>query len=190
MRKTLFVLLVLLGGLFVNSVADDTEILGVTFPGKKVIAGKTLQLNGVAYKKVIVIKVYAGGLYLENPTKDPDEIIESEQVKHFHIQYLTSKATAKKLRNGFVKLIEKHNTQEMVDAHKKDIEKFAAWFDKDMVPGQTSKTTYVPGKGLTFEYMGEVKGTIPGNEFAQMYYRYTFGETAKKKMKNGYLGLK
>ncbi|MFH1415470.1 MAG: chalcone isomerase family protein, partial [Elusimicrobiota bacterium] len=97
--------------------------------------------------------------------------------------------TAKKLSEGFIELIEEHNTPELVEAHKEDIKKFASWFDKDMVPGETSKTTYVPGEGLTFEYMGEIKGTIPGNEFAKMYYRYTFGENANNKMKNGYLGI-
>ncbi len=60
--------------------------------------------------------------------------------------------------------------------------------DKDMAPGKTSVTTYVPGVGLTIEYQGEVKGTIPGKEYAQMYYRYIFGEKADKKMKKGYLG--
>lgn len=169
--------------------AGEREILGVKFPEEKVVQGKALKLNGVAYKKVLFIKVYAGGFYLENPTKDPKEIIESEQVKYFHLHYLTKQATAKKLQEGFIELMEKCNPPELVEAHRADIEKHASWFDKDMEPGKTSTTTYVPGKGLIVEYQGEVKGIIPDKEYAQMYYRYTFGEKADEKIKNGYLGL-
>jgi len=171
-------------------IAGDMEVLGVKFPGEKVVAGKTLKLNGVSYRKALVfIKVYAGGFYLENPTKDPQEIITSEQVKHFYLHYLTSKATAKKLQDGFIELMEKCNPPELVKKHRADIEKHASWMDKDMAPGKTSITTYVPGKGLIVEYQGEVKGVIPGKEYAQMYYRYIFGEKADQRMKKGYLGL-
>ena len=91
-------LLVLGGGM---AWAGDMEIAGVTFPGEKVVDGKTLQLNGVALKEKFFIDVFAGGFYLENPTMDAAEAIESEQVKHFYLHYLTSKATAKKLQGGF-----------------------------------------------------------------------------------------
>jgi hypothetical protein len=42
---------------------------------------------------------------------------------------------------------------------------------------------------LTLEYQGEVRGTISGKEFAQMYYRYNVGKKAKKKIRKGLLGL-
>jgi len=171
-------------------IAGDKEVLGVKFADEKTVAGKTLKLNGVAYRKALgFIKVYAGGFYLENPTKDPAQAIESEQVKHFYLHYLTSKATAKKIREGFVELMEKCNPPELVQKHRADIDRHAAWFDADMKPGQTSVTTYIPGKGLVVEYMGSVKGTIADPEYAHMYYRYIFGDKANQKMKKGYLGL-
>lgn len=168
--------------------AGDMEVLGVKFPGEKVVNGKTLKLNGVAYLKKLFIKVYAVGLYLEKPTKEGEEVIESEQVKQMYTHYLTDMAKAKKLQDGFIDLIEENNTPELVQAHKADIEKYTSWFDKDMAPGKTSVTTYVPGKGLTLEWQGETKGTIPGSEFAQMYFRYQVGEKASKKLKKGLLG--
>ncbi|MBW1866742.1 MAG: chalcone isomerase family protein, partial [Deltaproteobacteria bacterium] len=153
--------------------AGDMEILGVTFPGEKVIAGKTLKLNGVAYRKAFgIVKVFVCGLYLEKNTSDAKEAIESEQVKYLLTHYLTTKATAKKISEGFIDVIEKCNPPDMVQTHKADIEKYASWLDKDMAPGLTSASTYIPGKGLTLEYQGELRGTIPGSAFAQMYYRY------------------
>lgn len=170
--------------------AGEVEILGVKFPTEKTIAGKTLKLNGVSYlKKFGFVKVYAVGLYLENPTKDPKEVIESEQVKYMLTHYLTSKATAKKISEGFIELMEEGNPKDLVDANRADIDKYASWLDKDMKPGLTSESLYVPGKGITLTYQGQVKGTIPGNTFAQMYYRYNVGEKADKKIREGLLGL-
>lgn len=166
--------------------AGDIEVLGVTFPGEKIVNGKTLQLNGVAYLKKMFIKVYTVGLYIEQPSHNGQEIIESEQIKQIHTHYLTTLAKAQKLREGFVELIEGNNPTALVQDHKADIEKYTSWFDKDMAPGKTSVTTYVPGIGLTLEWQGEVKGTIPGNEFARMYFRYQVGEKADEKLKNGY----
>ncbi|MDX2448171.1 MAG: chalcone isomerase family protein [Desulfobacterales bacterium] len=170
--------------------AGDMEILGVTFPGEKVVEGKTLKLNGVAYRKALgIVKVYVVGLYLENPTTEAEEVINSEQVKHLLTHYLTSKATVKKLQEGFLEVIEKCNPPEMVTKHRSDIDEYASWLDKDMAPGLTSFSTYVPGKGLTMTYQGEVKGTIPGDEFMKMYYRYNVGEKAQKRIRKGLLGL-
>ena len=171
-------------------VAGEVEMLGVKFATEKTIEGKTLKLNGVSYlKKLGFVKVYAVGLYLENPTKDPKEVIESEQVKYMLTHYLTSKATAKKISEGFIELMEEGNPKDLVDANRADIDKYASWLDADMKPGLTSESVYVPGKGITLTYQGQVKGTIPGNTFAQMYYRYNVGEKANKKIREGLLGM-
>jgi len=194
MRKMRFaVAIALIVGLIVVGVgfAGQVEVLGVKFPTQKVIAGKTLQLNGVSYlKKFGFVKVYAVGLYLEEPTQDPVEVIESEQVKYMLTRYLTSKATAKKIREGFIELMEAGNPEALVSANRSDIEQYAAWLDKDMAPGLSSESLYIPGKGLTLTYQGEVRGTIPGPVFAQMYYRYNVGENANRKIRDGLLGKK
>ena len=170
--------------------AGDMKVLGVTFPGEKVIEGKTLTLNGVAYRKAMgIVKVYAVGLYLEKPSKDPKEVIESEQVKHLLTHYLTKKATAQKIQEGFLEVITECNPPELVEANRADIDKYASWLNKDMAPGLTSFSTYVPGKGLTMTYQGEERGTISGSTFMQMYYRYNVGEKAPKNIRKGLLGL-
>ena len=171
--------------------ADDTEIAGVKFPQEKTVAGKMLSLNGVAVRKaLVVVKVFAGGFYLERSTQDAQEAIESEQVKHLYLHYLTSKATAKKVREGFIEAMEKANPPELVEKHRQEIDRFASWLDTDMQPGSTTESTYIPGEGLTFLVNGEKKGTIQDNEFIQMYYRYNLGEKADKRLRKGYLGLK
>lgn len=192
MKKSLAVILtaVFVIGTAATIFAQDMEILGVTFPGEKTIDGKVLKLNGVSYRRALgVVKVYAVGLYLEEKTNDAEEVIESEQMKHMFTHYLTSKATAKKISEGFVDLIKECNPPELVEANQAEIDLFASWLDKDMAPGLTSYTTYIPGQGLILTYQDEVRGTIPGDEFMKMYYRYNVGENAKKKLREGLLGL-
>jgi hypothetical protein len=173
-----------------EAAAGEVEVLGVKFPEEKVVAGKTLKLNGVTYRKAMgFIKVYAVGLYLEKPTQSGEEVITSEQVKHLHFHYLTDKATAQKLQHGFTEAFTRCNPAELVAKHKANMETYKGWLDKDMAPGLTSTSTYVPGKGVTLVYQGQVKGTIADPEFAQMYYRYNFGEKANAKIRDGLLGL-
>jgi Chalcone isomerase-like len=181
--------LALVGGTVAPVAGADQEIAGVTFSGEKSVAGKTIKLNGVAVRKALVfIKVFAGGFYLENPTTSATEAIESEQVKQFYLHYLTSKATAKKLRDGFIEAIEGANPAEVVQAQRANIDRYASWLDADMAPGKTSVTTYVPGKGLTLVYQGVEKGTIADKDFVRMYFTYSLGEKADKKLRKGYLG--
>lgn len=169
--------------------ADEVEVLGVKLPAEKIVAGKTLKLNGVAYRKALgFIKVYVVGLYLENQTDKADEVINSEQVKQLYFHYLTSKATAKKLQEGYLDLMKECNPPEMMARNQADVALYASWLDKDMQPGLTSVSTYIPGKGITLEYQGKIKGTISNPEFVRMYYRYNFGEKANSKIRDGLLG--
>ena len=170
--------------------AISSEIAGVNFPDTQIVEGKTLTLNGVALKKALgFIKVYAGGLYLENPTKNSQEIIESKQIKVLKLHYLTSKATSKKIKKGFIKAITKANPKEIVARQKANIDKYASWLDQNMKPGDTTVGTYIPSKGFTFVFKGKTKGTINDEEFIQMYFRYTVGKKADSKLSKGYLGL-
>jgi hypothetical protein len=178
----------LLGGRTVMA-SDAVEVLGVKFPKVKVVEGKTLTLNGVAVRKALgFIKVYAVGLYLEKPTGDAAEAIASEQIKQLSFHYLTHRATAKKLREGFLEGFKEANPADKVARNIADAERYASWYDKDMAPGLTAETTYVPGKGLTLVYQGETRGTIANPEFVHMYYVYNFGEKANAGIRDGLLG--
>lgn len=173
------------------AVAGDMTIADVIFPGEKIVDGKALTLNGVGLRKKFgFIKVFAGGFYMERATSSPAEAISSEQIKQFYLHYLTSKATAPKLQEGFIEAIEEANPLELVNAQQANIKRYASWLDKDMAPGKTSVTTYVPGKGLTLVFQGEEKGTITDPDFIRMYFTYNFGDKADSGMRDGYLNKK
>jgi hypothetical protein len=114
--------------------------------------------------------------------------MNSEQVKQLYFHYLTNKATAEKLREGFLDMMKNNNPADMLERNKDDVNLYASWYDKDMKSGSTAVNTYTPGQGMTFEFQGETKGTINNPEFIRMYYQYSFGKKADSKMKNGLLG--
>lgn len=168
---------------------EGREVFDVRFPGEKVVNGKTLKINGAAgYKVLRFIKIYARALYLERPTRDAQEAIESEQIKQSHIHYVTDRAKVKRIQESFIKDMEKTNPPELVKKHRADIEKHASWLDKDSTPGMLAITNYVPGKGLIVYYFGKMKGIIPDKEYARMYFRSFLGEKSDKKRRKGYLG--
>jgi len=170
--------------------AGKKQIAGVSFPDEKVVAGRKLFLNGVTLRRAyFFVKVFAGGFYLEHPTHDAEKAITSDQVKHFHLHYLTSLATAKKLQKGFIEAMEKANPAPLVARYSDLIRKFAAWLDQDMQPGDISESTYVPEQGLTLWAKGQKKGTIRDMEFIGMYYRYSLRKKADSRLRKGYLGL-
>jgi hypothetical protein len=185
---SMLVMLSIAGG---NSLAEEVDVQGVKLARQKEVADKTLTLNGAALRRAMgFVKVNVLGLYLENPTQDPEQIITSQQVKQLYSHYLSGMATAERLRNGFIEQMQKNNPPELFEAHKAEIEQYASWLDKDMQPGLTSIGTYVPGEGLTLEYQGEVKGTISDPVFAEMYFRANVGEKADKNIREGLLEKK
>ena len=191
MNVRVFFIVITLAFLAAPALAETAtvDILGVKFPTEKVIEGKTLKLNGTAYlKKFGFVKVYATALYQEQPSHDPEAVISSQQVKYLVRHYLTDKATAAKLREGFVEQLEEANPKDMVEVNRKDIEVYTAWLDKDMAPGLTSEAVYVPGKGLTLIYQGQERGTIAGDAFAAMYFRSNVGDKGDKTVREGLLG--
>ncbi|MCP4755540.1 MAG: hypothetical protein GY866_32150 [Proteobacteria bacterium] len=172
-----------------NPLAEETEIFGVRFANEMEIGGKLVKLNGVIGAKFLFVKFLTRGLYLEKPTQVAKEAIESEQVKQFYMHFLTDKISSSRMREAFIDSMEEANPPDLVSAHRVDIEKYAKWLDEDSYPGMTSSGTYIPGQGLTLAINGKAKGTIPGKEFAQMYFRSSLGDKADEDLKNQYLGL-
>lgn len=55
--------------------ASPVVVADAQYDASLTLGGKTLRLNGAALRKILFIKVYAAGLYLENPAKTADEAI-------------------------------------------------------------------------------------------------------------------
>jgi hypothetical protein len=82
----------------------------VTMPDSITVAEKTLVLNGMGTRTatLLKVKVYVMGLYLENKSSNPDEIIKSTQTKRV-VQHYVRNVDVEKLKNGWKESFEKNN---------------------------------------------------------------------------------
>ncbi len=83
------------------------ELPGVTMPDKIVISGRECALVGVGVRTRFFTKVYVGGLYMAEPSRDERVVISSDQPKRLVLHFLHSKVEKDKLltawREGFEK---------------------------------------------------------------------------------------
>ena len=70
-------------------VAHAAELDGVEMPDTLQVNGKTLFLNGFGRRtfSILGIDIYVAGLYLEQPTTDPDKFIRSQETRLLAIRF-------------------------------------------------------------------------------------------------------
>jgi len=169
------------------SPALPAEVGGATIPESLEIGGKSCSLAGVGIRKKFVVKVYAAGLYLENASTDPGEIIRSDQAKGMLMHFLHKKVEGEKLQQAWIDGFEANTPQSSADLQGR-MDKFVSLFADDALKGEEILMTYVPGTGTAVTIKGEVKGTIPGSDFMEALFAIWFGEKpADKGLKKGIL---
>jgi hypothetical protein len=164
------------------------EFKGVTFPDTEMIGSTPVKLVGIGLRKVLVISVYLGALYMEKPSSDPAEVISSDQTKrvvlHFIYKEVSSEELVKKYDEGF-----KKNAADKIPALKDQITTFFGYFTEPVKKGETIVVTYLPGTGTEVSVKGKVKGVIPGKEFMEALFSVWFGKTPPSgDLKKGMLG--
>jgi len=66
------------------------NLAGVTLPDRYPVDGRSLVLNGIGLRTLTIfrVKVYVAGLYLQQPTHDPQQILASPGSKVILLQFL------------------------------------------------------------------------------------------------------
>jgi Leu/Phe-tRNA-protein transferase len=187
MKKMLLVLTLLI--IFPVSFALGIEIGGVQLPDSLTVNNTKLQLNGAGLRTKVVIKVYAGGLYLLQKETDPTKIITADEPMVIRMHFIHSKVSKESLINawneGFA-----NATNGNIAAIEKEIKEFNGYFQEDAKKGDIYDVIYLPGQGVSVEIKGKQKGPIPGLEFKKAVFGIWLGEKpADAKLKKGILGM-
>lgn len=153
------------------------DVAGVTLADTASVSGKTLELvgAGVRTKTFLKIKVYVGGFYMENPSKDAVEVIASDQAKRMVMHFVYKEVSKEKLVAGWNEGFEK-NSKGSLPALKERIDQFNSYFDGSVKKGEEVVLTYVPGSGTEVVIKGETKGTVPGKDFMEALFKIWFGQ--------------
>ena len=70
------------------AVAGAAELSGVKMPDQLAVGGQTLVLNGLGMRKVAIIKVYVGGLYLPARSHDAAAIMAADAPRAIRMEFV------------------------------------------------------------------------------------------------------
>lgn len=183
-----FLWAVILLVLFSVSQAMGIEIAGVHLPDSVTVNNKKLQLNGAGLRKKVIIKVYAGGLYLLKKETDPEKIIAADEPMMVRMHFIHSKVSREKLVNAWNEGLAKATNGDTA-AIQSQINEFNGYFTTDAKKGDVVDVIYVPGRGTSVAMNGKRKGTTPGFEFKKAVFAIWLGEKpADAGLKKGMVG--
>ena len=177
--RVIFVLILALG--FVLAMAPlpghAAELAGVTLDETLRIGDATVNLAGMGIrtKTILKVKVYVAGLYLEKPSRDPSEIIRSDQAKAMVMIFLYKEVEGEKLQESWREGFEA-NTPSPAPDLKQRMEKFISLFSEPAVKGDRYTFSYDPGEGTRITLKGETRAIIPGSDFSAALMAVWFGD--------------
>ncbi|HVS32082.1 MAG TPA: chalcone isomerase family protein [Thermoanaerobaculia bacterium] len=148
------------------------ELAGVRLPDRVIVDGKCLALNGLGIRTKFMVKVYVGGLYVEQPSSDATTLIKIDGPKRLVLRFLytTSKTqSVEAFREGFGS-----NAVEYLAAHRDDVDRFLARVD-GIRKGEEMILTYVPSRGTTLSIRGRDRVTMPGADFMRAVFSIWLG---------------
>lgn len=162
------------------------EVAGVKVAETASVSGKELKLNGAGLRKKFIFDVYIAALYVENTSKDPAQIITSDQPKRVvmtMLRDLDKKSIVDAVVSGF-----ESNAGPNMPKLKERLDKFAASIP-DVKKGDQLTITYLPEQGTTVTSKSGKEAKVEGKDFADAMFAVWLGkEPVQESLKNGMLG--
>jgi hypothetical protein len=168
--------------------AHAKKVSGVDFPDTIEVAGQKLALNGAGLRKKFVIKVYAGGLYLPEKSRDANAIVAADAPKRVRMVFLRD-VTRNQIMDAYREGFRANSAGPRLDALLQQLKEIEPAIS-NMREGAEMFVTYVPGQGTTVAAAGGGKPvTVAGKDFADAMFRNWLGrEPADGDLKKALLG--
>ena len=162
-------------------------VSGVKFTDNYVSGQSELPLRGAAlYRYLVVIKAYAGALYL--PENVAPEDVLTDVPKHLVLSYFHA-IKGEDFGSATLKVMRKNVDSGTMTRLMPKVEQFNSFYT-DVAPGDRYAITYEPGMGTTLSLNGNAVGTIPGADFAAAIFSLWLGpEPIDEKFKYALLGV-
>ncbi len=176
--------------LFCSGSVQAAEFGGVAFPEKIALPDttRTVQLNGVGFRKKFFVKVYIGALYTEKLARSRDDVIAMEGPRRIAMHIVHDEISREKLVDAWNDGFENNPSDDDLNKLRADIDKCNAMFPAAKA-GDVIHVDYIPGTGTRVTINGEQKGVIPGRDFNNAVVDIWLGEEpADSKLKKAMLG--
>jgi hypothetical protein len=152
--------------------AGAATLAGVTMPDRAAAGDQELVLNGMALRKKFFIKVYVGGLYLEERQSSAEKVLAADTPRIMRMEFLYG-VSKDQMCDAWNDGLEA-NTPNASAELERQFETLCGWME-DIDDGEGAEFTYVPGSGTAVRVKGQEKGTIEGKAFADALLRCWIG---------------
>ncbi len=178
----MFLLIVILG----TSCLVALKIGGKVLP-ETMQAGETeLILNGAGLRKKLIIKVYAGALYLPDKSSNAVQIAAADEPMAIKMHFIYKAVDPEKLIEAWNTGFAKSDIANL----QTEIATFNSYFVSDALKDDVYNMIYLPGEGTSLYMNGELKGTITGLEFKKALFNIWLSEdTELPALRDDMLGL-
>ena len=171
-----------------SSVCNAEKIEGIDMPDSLEVGKSKLVLNGAGVRSKFFMDLYVGGLYLQNKSNNPQEIIEANQPMAIRLHIISSLITSKKMENATMEGFE-NATKGNIEPIKSEIERFISVFKENIEKNDIFDLLYLPGEGLEVYKNDELKSRIHGLAFKQALFGIWLSDKpAQKSLKEEMLG--
>lgn len=175
------VVLGLLWSMAALGVHAQQMVAGVRFEHQVVMQDRTLALNGAGLRAMMIIKVYAAGLYLPQPARAGPEVLSMPGPKRLRIVMLRDVSTQRLVGNLLSGIQETTPSEAEAQAlaSRMDTLRQTMLSVDEVRRGQDIALDFVPGEGTRVVVDGRVWGEpIPGADFYAALLRIWLSEDA------------
>ena len=174
MRNSLTgVLVVAVLAAFLAAPSGAGELSGVTLPDSIEIEGQKLILNGMALRKVAIVKVYVAGLYVPERVTTGEAVLDADAPRRVVMSWLRS-GGKERICDGWYEGLEANTPNAPAEVHAQ-FDELCSWMP-DAEKGDKFVFHYKPGMGTGVVINGERKGAIEGKAFADALWRVWIGD--------------
>jgi len=137
------------------------DVAGVKYEESVSLGGKQLVLNGAGVRNKFVVKVYAAGLYLQDPQSTVDGVMKAEGPRRMHLVMLRD-ISADDLGMAFMTALSENVRPEDKAKIVTQISKYGEMFSQVsfLKKGDTIDTDWIPGVGNQCYVNGKKVGPV------------------------------
>ena len=174
------------------TLASAAEVEGVRLEERvRGEGGQELVLNGAGVRSKMFIKGYVGALYLAQKKSSAAAVLADKGPKRVALHVLRDDVSADKMVSALNEGLSDNNSRAEMAPLEARLKDFGAILGaaKSYKKGNAIAFDYLPGSGTRIAIDGEVKGTIPGDDFNHALLKVWLGEKpVDGGLKKGMLG--
>lgn len=147
----------------------QTKVGDVELPAEMMVKETKMQLQSAGTRVKLWMDMYAMGLYLQNKSKDANQIINKNECMGIRLQIISGLITAEKMekatRDGF-----KKSTDNNIKPIESRINDFLSVFLSGVEKKDVFEFVYKPEEGTMVYKNGELKKVIEGLDFKKALF--------------------